>query len=136
MKNTESSRIVLFDGVCNLCNGTINFLIDKDKHNKLSFASLQSDFAKKKLQEFNVSTQYLESVIFIRKKNIYFKSRAILEICRELGGVWALLYGFVIFPAFLRDLFYNWVAKNRYKWFGKQDTCRMPTPELKMKFLG
>jgi len=128
--------VVLFDGVCNLCNGSVNWLIDHDTKNQFQFASLQSDYGKKVVAQFNLKGDYLDTVLLLQDDQVYMRSEAVLRICKKLGGGYSLLYGFVIVPAFIRDFFYNIVARNRYRWFGKQDACRIPTPELKAKFLG
>lgn len=128
--------VVLFDGVCNLCNGSVNWLIDHDTKNQFQFASLQSDYGKKVVAQFDLKGDYLDTVLLLEDDQVYMRSEAILRIGKKLGGGYSLLYGFVIVPSFIRDFFYNIVARNRYGWFGKQDTCRIPTPELKAKFLG
>ena len=128
--------VVLFDGVCNLCNSSVNWLIDHDKKNQFQFASLQSDYGKKVVAQFNLKGDYLDTVLLLEDGKVYMRSEAVLRIGKKLGGGYSLLYGFVIIPAFVRDFFYNIVARNRYRWFGKQDACRMPTPEMKAKFLG
>ncbi len=128
--------VVLFDGVCNFCNSSINFIIDRDKHNKFKFAALQSELGKQLLQTHGVEQPAtLDSVVLIKNEKIYKKSEAALEIARELSGLWPLLYIFKILPTFIRDIFYDLLAVNRYKIFGKADVCRMPTPELQQKFL-
>jgi predicted DCC family thiol-disulfide oxidoreductase YuxK len=127
--------IVLFDGVCNFCNYWTNFAIKKDKHKKLRFALLQSDAAKQLLAQFNINPEQLSSVIFFDKGKIYTQSSAALRICKYLDGGWKLFYGFTIIPKFLRDPIYNLIARNRYKWFGKKESCMIPTPELKERFL-
>ena len=129
------NHVVLFDGVCNLCNGLVNFLIDHDRHNKLKFASLQSAFGQKILAEHHLPTQNFDTFIFLSDGKVYMRSSGILELFRVLGGWWQLCYMGIVLPSFVRDSLYAWVAKNRYKWFGKQESCRMPTPELKAKFL-
>ena len=134
--NKIGERIVFFDGVCNLCNSSVNFLIDRDPNSKFQFAPLQSDFASETLKDFHFSPEDLESIVFYTGTNAYRKSRAILEITKRMRGLWPLFYVMIIIPGFLRDPIYNWIARNRYKWFGQQDACRIPTPELKARFLG
>jgi len=133
--NTEVNRVILFDGVCNLCNSSINFLIDRDPKAKFRLASLQSDFAAKLLPRFNVDPTKVDSVAFYVNGKLYQRSRAVLEIAKRMRRGWPLFYVFIIIPGFLRDAIYNWIARNRYKWFGQMDACRMPTPELKSRFL-
>lgn len=128
--------VIFFDGVCNLCNGAVQFTIERDHKNSFRFASLQSDFAKEELTPFNISSANLASFILLEEGKIYLRSTAALRVARKLKGLWPLLYGFIIVPRFIRDAVYNYIAKNRYKWFGKQETCWVPTPELKNKFLG
>lgn len=128
-------KVVLFDGVCNLCNGSVNWLIDHDKKNLFKFASLQSNYGNRKIAELHLSGEYLNTVVFDNDGKVYLRSDAILHILKQLGGVYSLAAVFLIVPAFIRNYIYNWVAINRYRWFGKQDACRIPTPELKSKFL-
>lgn len=130
--------IVLFDGVCNLCNGAVNVLLDLDKRKRLKFASLQSEYAKKLIQFHGLEQkiQGIDSILFWDGKEIYTKSNAILEISGLLGGFWKILRVTYLIPKLIRDLFYDLIAKNRYKLFGKRESCRMPTPELKERILG
>jgi len=133
--DNQVNQVVLFDGVCNLCNSSVNFLIDRDSNATFRLASLQSDFAAQLLPRFHVDPSKVDSVAFYVDGKLYQRSRAVLEIARRMRRGWPLLYVFIIIPGFLRDAIYNWIARNRYKWFGKQDTCRIPTPELKSRFL-
>ncbi len=135
MKHIESHKIILFDGVCNLCNGAINFVIKKDKKNIFKFAPLQSEIGEALLSKFQIDTSNVDSIILVDGENYYAKSSAALRISKELYGGYPLLYGFIILPRFIRDLVYDYIAKNRYKWFGKKESCMIPTPELKEKFL-
>jgi len=128
--------VILFDGVCNLCNSSVLFIIQRDPKAKFRFASLQSDFGKVQMQRFGLNHSELNSVLLIKGETLYQKSNAALEIARNLTGGWPLLYVFKIVPAFLRDWIYNWIARNRYRWFGKKDACMIPTPELKSRFVG
>ncbi len=127
--------IVLFDGVCNLCNGAVQFIIRHDKKNIFMFASLQSEVGRKILEQYNFPLDELNSFILIENNKAYTRSTGALRVAKKLNGLWPLLYGFIIIPKFIRDSIYNWVAENRYKWFGKKDACMIPTPELKTKFL-
>jgi predicted DCC family thiol-disulfide oxidoreductase YuxK len=128
--------IVLFDGVCNFCNSSINFIIDRDSGNTFRFAALQSDKGRALLLEHSVEdTSSLDSVVLIKNKKIYKKSAAALEIVRDLDGLWPLLYIFKLLPSFILNILYDAIARNRYRLFGKADTCRIPTPQLKQKFL-
>ncbi len=123
---------VLFDGVCNLCNASVNFVIDRDKRSYFKFAPLQSEAAKA-LGE--TVTGDPDSIVLIENGKRHDKSGAALRIARRLNGAWPLLFLFIIVPPFIRDSVYRYIARNRYKWFGKADACRMPTPELKARFL-
>ncbi len=135
MYHWESESVVLFDGVCNLCNGIVNFLIDADHRKRLKFASLQSETGQQILMRFGMDTADFDTFVFYSKGHIYTRSRAALEVARELGGMWRLAYGAIIIPPLLRDGIYRLIAANRYRCFGKRDACRMPTPELKARFL-
>src|SRR5437773_787657 len=127
--------IILFDGVCNLCNGSVNFTIDRDKEKYFKFASIQSEAGRKLLREFNLDPDKLYSLILIKNGNFYDRSTAALKIAKHLDGLWKIFYILIIIPKFMRDFFYNLIANRRYKWFGKRETCRVPTPELKERFL-
>ncbi|HRG07921.1 MAG TPA: thiol-disulfide oxidoreductase DCC family protein [Cyclobacteriaceae bacterium] len=128
--------VILFDGVCNLCNSSVLFIIQRDPKAKFRFASLQSDFGKAQMLRFGLNDSELNSVLVIKEEILYQKSNAALEIARNLTGGWPMLYAFKIIPAFLRDWVYNWIAQNRYRWFGKKNACMIPTPELKSRFVG
>ncbi|MCY7361335.1 MAG: DCC1-like thiol-disulfide oxidoreductase family protein [Ignavibacteria bacterium] len=128
-------KVILFDGVCNLCNSSVNFIIDHDNNKVFKFAALQSDIGQEMLSKFNLSKDEFDSVILIDNENCYTKSTAALKIAKEFSSYWKLLYVFIIIPAFIRNFFYDLISKNRYKMFGKKDSCRMPTPELKDRFL-
>lgn len=132
---TTARTVVLFDGVCNLCNGFINWVLDRDPDGKIMFGSLQSAEAKALLKDFGQDENYLNSILVIKNGKLYKNSRAVLEICKTLGGMYSLVYVFIIVPPFIRDWVYGIIARNRYKWFGVSDTCRVPTPEIKNRFL-
>jgi len=127
--------IVLFDGVCNFCNASINFIIDRDKAGVFKFAALQSEIGQEILAKHGITTTDYDSIIVEKDGEIYQKSNAALEIARKMDGLWKLFYGFKIIPKFIRDFFYDIVAKNRYRFLGKTDACRLPTPELRARFL-
>lgn len=127
--------IILFDGVCNLCNGFVQFVIRQDRAHRFRFASLQSDTAREMLQHQPGAGQALDSVVLIENGRYYRQSTAALRILRRLDGAWPLFYGLIVVPAFVRDRVYAWIAKNRYRWFGQRDSCLLPTPELKARFL-
>jgi predicted DCC family thiol-disulfide oxidoreductase YuxK len=135
MHNTTSNPIILFDGVCIFCNYWVNFAIKRDKKKKLMFAALQGEAAKELLQQYQINPTSLSSVILIDKGKAYTQSSAAIRICKHLDSGWKLFYGLMIIPKFIRDFFYNIIARNRYKWFGKKEVCMIPTPELKERFL-
>ncbi|MEX2404323.1 MAG: thiol-disulfide oxidoreductase DCC family protein [Balneolales bacterium] len=127
--------IILFDGVCNLCNSSINFVIDRDHKRHFRYTALQSEKGKQLMKEYNLPTEKLTSIVLIENNKVYRKSHAALRVVRSMNFPWPLLYGFIAVPSFIRDIVYDTIAKNRYKWFGKQKECRIPTPELKELFL-
>ena len=127
--------ILLFDGVCNLCNSSVNFIIDRDPKEQFKFAALQSDFGQKKLAELGFNQSEFDSLVLLSEDKVHKKSTAALRIARRLNGLYPLLYVFMIIPPFIRHGIYDIIAKNRYKWFGKQDSCRIPTPDLKARFV-
>ncbi|RMA64256.1 thiol-disulfide oxidoreductase DCC family protein [Ulvibacter antarcticus] len=135
MKKETKHKIILFDGVCNLCNSTIVRIIKNDNKDIFRFTPLQSAVGMVMITEHGIDTSDTDSVILIDNGKAYIKSTAALRIARKLSGGYSLLYGFMIFPKFIRDAVYNFIAKNRYKWFGKKESCMIPTPELKKKFL-
>jgi predicted DCC family thiol-disulfide oxidoreductase YuxK len=129
-------KIVFFDGYCSLCNALIDWLMKMDKRNRLKFASLQGQTASRILKENSYKNQIdPETVSYFDDGKIYERSTAILMIFSELGGAWLLTKLFFIFPGSLRDLFYKFVARNRYRFFGKMQTCRIPTDTEKEKLL-
>jgi predicted DCC family thiol-disulfide oxidoreductase YuxK len=128
--------LILFDGVCNLCNASVQFIIRHDPHRKFKFASLRSPVAKEYLKKFNLADQELSSILLIKNGKYYDRSNAALEIARDLKGLWKIFYFFKIIPAPLRNVLYNIIANNRYKLFGKKDVCMIPTPELRSRFIG
>lgn len=131
----DSFKIILFDGVCNLCNSSVNFIIENDSKNVFKFTSLQSEKGEQLLKKYDLFNKDIDSVILIENDKAFVKSDAALKIARTLGGKYKMIYGLIILPAFIRNFFYDIIAKNRYKWFGKKDSCRIPTPELQSKFL-
>ncbi|MGV3639359.1 MAG: thiol-disulfide oxidoreductase DCC family protein [Adhaeribacter sp.] len=131
----SQSGIILFDGVCNLCNGFVQFVIRHDRGQRFRFASLQSDTARELLQNQPGAAQDLDSVVLIEDGRYYRQSTAALRILRRLGGGWPLLYGLIVVPPLVRDRVYAWIAGNRYRWFGQREACMLPTPELKSRFL-
>jgi predicted DCC family thiol-disulfide oxidoreductase YuxK len=128
-------QLILFDGVCNLCNTYVQFVIKKDSQNKFMFASLQSDMGQNVLKHFGLDTTEFKTLVLLQDKEIYTKSTGALRILKQLDGVWKFSYIFLLIPAPIRDFFYSFVAANRYRFFGKKEYCMMPSPELKAKFL-
>ena len=127
--------IILFDGVCNLCSFFVQFVIKRDDKNLFKFASLQSEFSKSLLVKSGIDGAAPESVVLYSGEKIYTESTAALKILNQLGGGWRLFYFLIIVPKFIRDPVYRFIARNRYKWFGKKNSCMIPTPELKSKFI-
>ncbi|MFI8604268.1 thiol-disulfide oxidoreductase DCC family protein [Cellulophaga baltica] len=136
MQGNNSHKIVLFDGVCNLCNTSIHTIIKYDKKDEFRFASLQSEIGQKLAKERHIDTTLVDSIILIEPGIAYYtKSTAALLIGKSFGGLWSLLTIFEWVPEKFRDSIYDYVANNRYKWYGKQDACMVPTAELKAKFI-
>ncbi|RYD80437.1 MAG: thiol-disulfide oxidoreductase DCC family protein [Sphingobacteriales bacterium] len=129
------SNILLFDGVCNLCNGIVQFVIKRDSKRRFLFASLQSETGQEILKDFNLPAANFDSFILISDGKCYQKSTAALKVAKELNGFWKAFYYLIFIPKPIRDFFYNLIAKNRYKIFGKRESCMIPTPELKSRFL-
>ncbi len=132
---SQNTQLILFDGVCNFCNSSINFIIDHDPEKNFKFVPLQSELGQSVLKQFNKNTKDFDSVILLKNNQLYQKSEAAIEITKHLSGAWKYLAVFGILPAFILDFFYDIIAKNRYRIFGKTETCRMPTPELRERFL-
>ena len=131
----SANPVILFDGICNFCNYWVNFAIKRDKKKKLRFTALQGQTAKQLLPQYNLHQTSLSSVIFIDAGKVYTQSSAALRIAKHLDGGWKLFYGFIIIPKFIRDFFYNIIARNRYKWLGKKEECMVPMPEMRERFL-
>lgn len=127
--------VVLFDGVCNLCNASVDFIIRRDRKGRLRFAALQSEAAKTFLGNLEIPKSLPDSILFYENEKLYSRSAAVLRIASYLGFPWVLAKIFIIIPAFVRDAVYDFVARNRFRWFGKKETCRMPTQEERGRFL-
>lgn len=127
-------NIILFDGECNFCDQSVQFIIKRDKHAVYKFASIQSEIGQSLLEKHQIPPS-IDSLILIKQDVFYTKSTAALNICRQLTSGWKLLYSLLLIPKPLRDYIYNIVARNRYKWFGKNDSCILPTPDIKKRFL-
>lgn len=133
----KDKQLILFDGICNLCNSSIQYVIKRDKNDRFLFAPLQSDIGKFLIEEFKIDTEKTDSILLFNpeKHSLKHKSSAALHVARHLGFPSNLMSIFFIVPTFIRNWVYNYVAKNRYKWYGKKDACMIPTPELKSKFI-
>ncbi len=131
----SGQSIVFFDGVCNLCNSSVQTILKYDRNGHFMFAPLQGETAKIKIAEYVNNHPGIDSIILVQDEKIYVKSTAVLRIARYLRFPLNLAFTFIIVPAFIRNVLYDWVAANRYKWYGKQNECWLPTPELKAKFL-
>ena len=136
MPNLDQSHpVILFDGVCNLCSTAVQFIIKRDKKDVFRFASLQSEAAQNILKPFDFPLDELKTIVLVQNGKIYLRSRAVLRIVSQLNGAWKLSALLYIFPSFISDVVYNLISKYRYKLFGKKDSCMIPTPELKARFL-
>jgi len=132
----KDKKIILFDGVCNLCNGAVQFIIKNDKKDIFRFVALQSELGKEICQYIGVDQTRIDSIILYHPGvAYYYKSSAAIEIAEDLGGIYSLISIFKIFPEKLRNYIYDYIAKNRYKWYGKKESCMIPTPKLRKKFL-
>ena len=135
MKETKTHAVIFFDGVCNLCNSSVQFVIQRDHKDSFRFAALQSDLAKEKLSAADFSTGEMNTIVLMEGDQIYVRSTAALRIARKLSGLWPLLFGFIVVPTFIRDFCYELIAKNRYRIWGRSESCIVPTTELQQKFL-
>ncbi|HEX2091883.1 MAG TPA: thiol-disulfide oxidoreductase DCC family protein [Longimicrobiaceae bacterium] len=133
--HTPPCGVVLFDGVCNLCNHSVQFILQHDPHGHFRFASLQSPAGQRLLREHGFPPGELGSVILVEGGHAYTRSDAALRIARRLSGAWPALAGLRVVPRFVRDRVYDWVAAHRYRWFGKREACMLPTPALRARFL-
>lgn len=128
-------HILFFDGVCNLCNGYVNWVIKRDPSALVSFSSIQSEHAKNMLKKHPSYDKSKDTIYYLKNDTLYYYSDAPLELVKDIGGIYRALYVFKIIPRFIRDSMYKWVAKNRYRIFGKKETCMVPKPEWKIRFL-
>lgn len=129
------NSIIVFDGVCNLCNHSVNFLLKKDKKKIFLFTPFQSKYGQSIINHGSENENSDKTVFYLRENQLYKKSTAALYILKDLGGAYSLLFVFIIVPRFLRDFVYSVISRNRYKWFGKKDSCRIPNAEEKNRFL-
>ena len=131
----STKSVILFDGVCNFCNGAVNFTIKRDKNKMIKFAALQSEVGRSLIRHYGLPENDMRSFLLIENGKLYSKSTAALKVCRYLKGLWPLCYGFIIVPAFIRNAVYDLIARNRYKWFGQKEECMVPTPDVRARFL-
>ena len=131
-----NKKLILFDGVCNLCNSSVQYAIKHDKNNLFLFTALQSNVGQNIIEHYNIDTSKIDSILlYTPEKGIHYKSTAALKVAWKLGFPINLLAIFLIVPNFIRNWVYDFIAKNRYKWYGKKEACMIPIPELKSKFL-
>jgi predicted DCC family thiol-disulfide oxidoreductase YuxK len=133
--NKTENLVLLFDGVCNLCNGLVQFVIKRDRAARFRFGALQSPAGRKFMKQFKLPVQDLETLVLVKDGKALIKSTAVLTLLRELGGFWGLFYVFIIVPVFIRDGVYDLIARSRYSIFGRTKACMIPTPDLKRRFL-
>jgi predicted DCC family thiol-disulfide oxidoreductase YuxK len=132
----KHKQLVLFDGVCNLCDASVQYIIKHDKNDIFLFTALQSEVGQQIIKEFNIDTNKIDSIIlYSNEHGISYKSTAALKIASKLGFPRNMLSVFLIIPTIIRNWVYDYIAKNRYKWYGKKEECMIPTPDLKSKFL-
>lgn len=130
----NTNPVILFDGVCNLCNSSVLLVIKYDPKKLFRFASIQGDYGQQILKRFHLPPTSLGSFILVDENQIYTQSTGALKVVKRLSGLWPLMYAFIIIPPFIRDIVYNLIAKNRYKWFGKKDNCAVPSAALRELF--
>ncbi len=128
-------HIIFFDGVCNLCNSSVDFIIRRDRKAVFKFISLQSPLATELLAPYPVDTSHMKTFVLLKQNKLFTRSDAALEVARDLDGIWRFLYYFKIVPGFIRNAVYRVISRNRYRWFGKRDTCRLPSASEKARFL-
>ena len=134
LTDSSDTDVVFFDGVCNLCNGAVDFIIERDSEGGFRFSSLQSEYAQRTLPASDVVGEP-SSIVLSENGKLYRRSTAALRIARKLGGLWPLMYVFIVVPPPIRDLVYRLIATYRYSWFGRSESCRVPTPELQARFI-
>jgi len=135
LEQAQGHPVVIFDGVCNLCNSSIDFIIRTDKQGQFLVTANQHEAGKAILESQGREATDVSTVFLYEDGKLYERSTAALKIARKLGFPWSLAYGFMIVPKGLRDIVYNWIARNRYRWFGEKETCRLPTPEERARFI-
>ncbi|HYD91757.1 MAG TPA: thiol-disulfide oxidoreductase DCC family protein [Flavobacterium sp.] len=135
-KLPKDKKLILFDGVCNLCDATVQFIIKHDKQDVFRFVALQSELGQEIVKYIGVDTSKTDSIILYEPgRAYYYKAEAAIRIAKELGGIYSLVGVFSVLPNWFSNKIYDYVARNRYKWYGKKEECMIPTPEMKAKFL-
>ena len=130
-----NSHLIIFDGICNFCNFCVNFIIKHDKNKNFKFASFQSNLAQNILKEKNIDSSRIDTIILLNNGRVHFKSSAALQIAKKLDGQWKLFFMLSIIPLPFRDMIYDLFARNRYKWFGSRESCRIPTEDERDRYL-
>jgi predicted DCC family thiol-disulfide oxidoreductase YuxK len=133
--STKDHAIILFDGVCNFCDASVNFVIKRDKRGYFRFAPLQEPKGAEIARGYGIDPERLDTFVLVENGRAYRKSGGALRVARRLGGLYTLAFGFIVTPPFIRDFFYDWFARHRYRWFGKKDACMVPRPEVRDRFL-
>ena len=136
MAPEAADDLILFDGVCNLCNALVQFVIRHDPKGKFHFAAIQSAIGRKIFQKYGLDPADLQTFVFISGSRLFLRSSAAIAVLSRFGGAWRMCAIFWLVPRFLRDAIYSTIARNRYRWFGRKDTCMIPTPEIEKRFLG
>lgn len=131
----EYQQVIVFDGICNFCNASVDFVMKRDPQQRFKFGTLQSEPAKQILKDQHLDTEDFETFLLLEKGQVFTKSTAALKIAKQLKGFWPLLYTFIIVPRPLRDGVYNFIARRRYRWMGKMETCRVPTLAERERFI-
>jgi predicted DCC family thiol-disulfide oxidoreductase YuxK len=131
----EDPSILLFDGHCSLCNGAVDFVMKRDTKKRIRFAAMQSPAGQRVLKHYGYPSTFLDSLVLVEKGKVYLGSTAALRVARQLRRGWPLLYPLIILPKGIRESIYQWIGANRYAWFGKRESCRMPTPSESARFL-
>lgn len=132
----KDKAVILFDGVCNVCNGFVQFMIPRDPKGYFKFASLQSEIGQQILKAYDLPAEELSTVILVEGGKVYTHSDVAIRASRHMSGLWPAFSIFSVVPRFLRDGIYNWIARNRYRWFGQREQCMIPTPDIRQRFLG
>ncbi|WP_447971779.1 thiol-disulfide oxidoreductase DCC family protein [Nitrospira sp. M1] len=131
----DYSRVILFDGVCNFCNATVDFVIRRDPQRKFMFGTLQSEPGQQILRRNNFDTQDFETFLYLENGQVFTKSTAALRVAKELTGMWPLLYVCIVIPQVIRDLVYQFIGRRRYQWMGKRESCRLPDESERARFV-